>query len=117
VSKQTSGLKPFKPGETLNPGGRPVGARTRLTGRFLNLLADDFEANGKQAIIDCRQNKPDQYLKVVAALLPKEVQITRPLEGFTDDELLAIAEHLRSQVGTEPGATGNRPETVTAATH
>lgn len=92
-------LKPISLGETRNPGGKPVGTRDGINKRFLNRLAADFEEHGKQAIIDARERDPMGYVKVVAALLPKEVVITRPLEGLTDDELAAIAEQLRSGLG------------------
>ena len=97
---------PLKPGQTLNPGGRPVGARTRLTAHYLNALADDFAKHGKKAIVECRESKPDRYLMVVAALMPKQIEVTRPLDGLTDDELAAIAEQLRSQVGFSQGRAG-----------
>lgn len=90
---------PFQPGNKANPGGRPVAARTRLTARYLNELADDFEREGKKAIVACREKRPDKYLGVIAALMPKQIEVTRPLDGFSDDELLAIAQQLRSSIG------------------
>ena len=88
----------IKPGKTLNPGGKPVGARNRLTVRFLNDLANDFDEHGKKAIVACREGRPHAYLMVVAALLPKEINVTRPLDGLSDDELHAVAETIRSQI-------------------
>lgn len=102
----TEGLKPFKPGESGNPGGKPVGARNRLTTRFLNDLAADFEEHGKQAIKECRETKPDAYIKAIAALCPKEVSVTRPLEDMNADELLNAVRALEGYLASQPPQEG-----------
>lgn len=95
-------LKPYKAGETGNPGGKPVGARNRLTKYFLNALADDFEAHGKDAIRECRETKPEAYIKAIAALCPKEIEVKRPLEEMNADELLNAVRALESFLATQP---------------
>ena len=57
------------------PGGpgRTKGARSKLTEQFLKAMLEDFEAHGIEAIAKVRADKPDQYLKVVAAIIPKEI--------------------------------------------
>ena len=57
-------------------GGRPKGARAKLGEAFLNALQEDFAANGIDAIATVRDEKPDQYLKVIASILPKELELT-----------------------------------------
>jgi len=88
----------FKPGNLANPGGKPVGARNRLQGDFLRELSEDFAENGKTAIIQCRTEKPDVYIKVVASLMPKELEIKRPLEELSDDELASLVDVLRTSL-------------------
>lgn len=87
----------FKPGNN----GRPKEARDRLSRRFLTDLADDFEANGKQAIIDVRTNDPGRYIAAVASVIPKEVELVRPMDGMDDGQLAQaielLAEVLRAQ--------------------
>ena len=61
----------FKPG---NPG-RPKGSRNKLGEAFLKAMADDFEQHGIAAVEAVRTEKPDQYLKVIASILPKEIDI------------------------------------------
>lgn len=63
------------------------GARDRLTATFLKALADDFEAHGKDMVARVREEDPAAYLRVVASLAPKEMEISRPLDGISDDVL------------------------------
>lgn len=99
-------LKPFAPGETGNPGGKPVGARNRLQGKFLAELADDFEAEGKTAIVKMRETDPSAYIRAIASLMPKEMEIRRPLEELTDDDIAAGIAALSKLVasGAQSGA-------------
>lgn len=98
-------LKPYQPGQSGNPGGKPKAARNRLTAHFLNALADDFEEHGKKAIVDAREKDPMGYVKAIAALMPKQVEQTQPLDDLTDAELLAGIAFLRSRL-TQPIGEG-----------
>lgn len=98
-------LKPFQPGESGNPGGKPKAARNRLQGAFLNALADDFDAHGVKAIRRARLRDPMGYVKAVAALMPKQVEQSQPMDDLTDAELLAGIALLRSRLA-EPARAG-----------
>ena len=101
----------FKPGQSGNPGGKPKGARNRLQGAFLNALADDFDQHGKRAIERCRDEDPAAYLRAIVALMPKELEISRPLDDLTDDELAAALAAVRAiEAARDPGA-GDRAAT------
>jgi hypothetical protein len=61
----------------VKPGpGRPKGSRHRLSETFLEALAADFEAHGVAAIIATRTERPADYVRVIAGLLPKDMQIS-----------------------------------------
>jgi hypothetical protein len=107
----------FKPGESGNPGGKPVGDRNRLTKAFLNALADDFDNHGKQAIIDCRENKPEAYIKAIAALCPKEVEIKNPLQELKDDELLTAVRALEGFLAARVAPEGSQPPPERESAH
>jgi len=69
--------RPFLPGQSGNPRGRPKGARSRLGTQFLEALEADFNQFGSQAIALVREKKPEVYMRVVADLLPKEAGALR----------------------------------------
>lgn len=56
-------------------GGRPKGARAKLGEAFIEAMRSDFEQHGAAAIAKVRDEKPDQYLKVIASILPKEIDL------------------------------------------
>ena len=96
VAQQRSraNLKPFKPGQSGNPAGRPKSARSRLSESFLKALADDFEANGAEAVIAARTKNPGEYLRVISALQPKQIEGSEdgpPIKTVNKVELVAPA--------------------------
>lgn len=91
--------KPFQPG---NPG-RPKGSRNKLGEAFVAALHDDFQANGVKVIETVRTERPHEYLKVVASLLPKQVEIKEDAFGdLTDDQLAAVIAAVSATLGV-PG--------------
>jgi Family of unknown function (DUF5681) len=69
----TKHLKKWAPGESGNPAGRPAGAKNRLQGDFLHALAEDFREHGVEAIRIMWIERPAEYVKVVASLMPNEL--------------------------------------------
>lgn len=98
----------FKPGQVANPAGRPKGSRNKLGEDFIRALQQDFEANGVQAIATVREERPHEYLKVVASILPKQVEIKEGnFDGFSDEQLAALVYAARSALGiAETGGAG-----------
>ena len=78
----------IKPGEVRNPAGRPKGARHKLGTAFLEAMLSDFTKHGEQVIENVRAEKPDQYLKVVASILPKEIELGEDTIGSIADTIL-----------------------------
>lgn len=99
-----------RPFEVGNPGGpgRPKGSRHALSESFISALQADFRAHGEEAIRRTREEEPAAYVKVLASLLPKEVEIKRPLEDLTDDELVNAIELIRASVAFNPDGDGVR---------
>jgi hypothetical protein len=103
----------FQPGQP-KTGGRARGVKNRLSHAFLTALAEDFEQYGVEAIKICRVERPNEYLRVIAHLMPKELEVTvGPLEQITDDELEKLIEHARTRIIdlTPNTGGGESPET------
>lgn len=101
----------FRPGQSGNPAGRKKGSRNKLGEAFVQALQEDFETFGKDAIERVRSEKPHEYLKVIAGILPKEVKVdVGPLEEIGDDELAAILAAARAAVLAAPPPRGGDGE-------
>lgn len=105
MAANLSYLKPWQPGQSGNPAGRPKGARNKLEERFLADLVKDWDANGEATLVAAREKDPVGYVKVVASLMPKKVDPDGALEGIDRDELRLAITALQSFL-----ALGNAPK-------
>lgn len=98
--------KPARP-----PAPRPKRAKKTLGDGFLEAIRADFRAHGAGVIAEVRTEKPDQYLKIVLSVLPKDLGANiNTLDGLSDDEIRQRIRGLEAVLGPfleEPGlATG-----------
>ena len=93
-------------------GGRPKGSRNKLGEDFLRALHADFVAHGVEAIEQTRIEKPDAYLKVIASILPKQLEAKgSAFEGVSDDELADLIAAAREALAAhESGVEREEPE-------
>jgi len=107
----------FKPG---NPG-RPKGSRNKLGEAFLTDLLEDWQENGKAAIAQTRTEKPAEYVKVVASILPKQVEIREDLfDGLSDEQLaaiIALADREAESIADAGAANGEEPAAGVSPLH
>ena len=71
----------WRSGQSGNPKGRPRSARNKLSEKFIGALCDDFVEHGIKAIETVRETRPDVYLKVIAQLIPAELNLTTPINS------------------------------------
>lgn len=82
-----------------NAKGRPKGSRNKLGEDFISALQESFNQHGPATIEQVRQERPHEYLKVVASILPKELNVrTDALNEMSDDDLAAILGAVQSAV-------------------
>lgn len=107
----------WKKGQSGNPGGKPAGTRNALQGTFLRKLQEDFEKFGSLAIRQCRKSDPTGYLRVIASLMPKELEIRRPFDELDDAQLAAAIAALQSFIATHGDAAGTGDTPESSQTH
>lgn len=128
MAENTAGKQPahlrddlkFQPGESGNPAGRPKGSRNKLGEAFLADMLADWSEHGADTIARVRDEDPTQYVKVVASVLPKELNVkVNDFDDLTDDQLArqlaAIASQLAGAGFTLGEGAGSQAETQPAA--
>lgn len=87
--------RPFQPG---NPG-KPKGVKHKLQEDFLKDVQAAWETKGAQAIADMIEEKPGDFVKMVASLIPKEATLNiNDNSEMTDDELAKRVRELAAQL-------------------
>ena len=68
--------RPWKPGESGNPNGRPVGSKTAFSAAFLRDLQEVWAEHGKGSMIHTAKSNPEVFFATCARLLPRDVQVS-----------------------------------------
>ena len=77
----------WSPGQSGNPAGRPKGSRNKLGETFIADLHDAWLEGGSEAIRRCIDEKPAEFIRIVASLIPKELEPNvYEYENLTDEQ-------------------------------
>lgn len=99
----------WQPGASGNPVGRPKGSRNKLGFAFIEDMYAAWQAKGREAIDRVIEERPHEFIKSVASILPKEIEVrTTAVQELSDDDIAAALVALRS-VGALAGL-GNGTE-------
>jgi hypothetical protein len=105
----------FKAGSSGGPG-RPPGSKNKVTEEFLRVLAADFKKHGKSVIERVREESPDVYLRLVAQLVPKDLDVKH-----SGDVTVSVIQYVDTDAGesAESMKVENRPVSLchTQASH
>ena len=83
--------RPFMPGRSGNPAGRPKGARNRHKEAFLATGADHFAEHGKEAFDKLAKDDPASYLRIMSSFVPR-AQAREDFGELTDEEIVEVLE-------------------------
>jgi hypothetical protein len=73
--KQQAVSTRWKPGQSGNPLGRPVGVRNKFSEEFVTDFMADWQEHGNSVLERVRKEDPSAYLRVAAVLVPKEMNV------------------------------------------
>ena len=72
ISKATQ----WRPGQSGNPNGRPVGARQTFSAGFHRDLAEVWQAHGRDSMLHTAKTQPSVFFATCARLIGPEVKLT-----------------------------------------
>ena len=55
--------------------GRPKGSKNKITKAYLKALTEDFLEHGKDVLERVRKERPDVYIKLIAMLVPRNLDV------------------------------------------
>lgn len=124
-------VRPSRKSRAATPAAKPdakrQAKRTKKTlgDDFLAAVRADFRTHGAGVIAEVRADKPDQYLKIVLSVLPKDLHVSiNQLDGLSDDEirsrirsLEAVLKPFLEDLGSEDGISGAAGGTGPQAPH
>ena len=95
----------FQQGVSGNPGGNRHRTRHLLNQEFMQALLLHFRQHGKKAIEKVAREQPGVYLKILALLVPREMQIehTNRIKQMTDEEIEQAIEANQTMLAARAG--------------
>ena len=95
----------FQRGFSGNPGGNRHRTRHLLNQEFMQALLLNFRHEGKRAIEKVSRNQPGVYLRILASLVPREMQIehTNHIKQMTDEQIEQAIEAIETMLAARAG--------------
>ena len=77
----------FKKGNKFGKG-RQKGSKNKLSQKFIEVLYADFKENGQEAIDLLRDTDLATYARIIASLVPKDIDIQAEIAGDSDRPII-----------------------------
>ena len=94
----------FLPGNS-GFGGRPKGARSKLTTEFFQDFYGAWQEHGAEALKKVAESSPRDFVRAAAMLMPKELELKAPLDDLSDTELADLLAAVQSLILADPALT------------
>jgi hypothetical protein len=107
VSKPTQ----WKPGQSGNLNGRPIGTRQAFSAGFLSDLAEVWSEEGRETMVKTARTSPATFFAVYARLIGPDVKLTieQSLPGSLSAQDWAIMREIVDAVKNAVPDAANRP--------
>jgi Family of unknown function (DUF5681) len=100
----------WKPGQSGNQQGRPVGSRNQFSNAFMQDLAGVWAEHGRETMVATAKVNPEAFFATCARLLPRDVAISIQAQTpVLDGGDLAILRAIKEAI---PDANNRSPENV-----
>ena len=103
---------PWQPGRSGNPKGRQRGSRNGMSEAFLEDLRMTWEKYGARALEACAIEDPTGFVRIVASLLPKHVDLS---VGVDAAQFVTNFRQALDLLGNEPPSSRRRISKVIEA--
>jgi hypothetical protein len=103
------------PGQSGNPNGRPLGARSEFSAAFMRDLAGVWAKCGADTIEKVAADDPSRFFAVASTLIPKDVAISieqRLPGGLSPEDWSIVLEIMSAVKQGLPDANSHRPGEV-----
>ncbi len=91
--------QPWKPGQSGNPAGRPIGSRNEFSEEFYGALQQEWELRGTDVLEIVRKYRPDVYVMTIASLCRKVPPEEIPQNEISEEQLRELIEICRNGSG------------------
>jgi hypothetical protein len=105
----------WRPGQSGNPSGRPLGIRNKFSESFVSDVAAVWQDRGRTILEKMAQDEPARFAELCGRLIPKDVSLTiseRLPGGLDADDWQLTMEILQATRQALPDASERKPGEV-----
>ena len=103
VVPERTAVGTWKPGQSGNPRGKPLGARTKFIREIVELLGKSWHERGREVVTKVINEHPVEYLKICARLIPRDVHLTQhdAASSLSEEAVNELLEQIRKEIAAK----------------